>query len=229
MISCYSVCMVTYHPPAEKKLFIEGPLGRLEARLSSPELPTHHPVGIVCHPHPLFQGTMDNKVVTTVVRAWQALEFSTIRFNFRGVGESAGIYDEGRGELHDLEAVLAWVLQTYPKQPVWLAGFSFGAYIAQRGAMQHPLIAGLISIAPALALLDFTTLSIPRCPWLIVQGDQDEVTTPSRVATWHKNVLSQNNAAFQPELAWVPEASHFFHGHLVTLKQLLQDFSEKHA
>jgi len=220
--------MATDHSPVEKKLFIAGPLGPLEAKISSSALAAARPVGIVCHPHPLFQGTMDNKVVTTAIRAWQALEFSTIRFNFRGVGESAGTYDEGKGELQDLAAVLAFALQAYPNQPLWLAGFSFGAYIAQQGAILHPSIAGLISIAPALSLLDFTILSRPSCPWLIVQGDQDEVTEPSRVAAWYQSALTQNQTIFQPELAWVPEAGHFFHGHLVTLKQLLQDFTKKY-
>lgn len=212
----------------EKNFLIEGPLGPLEARITVAPSWEKHPVGIVCHPHPLFQGTMDNKVVTMVVRAWQALKINSIRFNFRGVGTSAGVFDEGRGEVEDLKAVLQFAREHYPQSPIWLAGFSFGAYIALKMAISDPNIAGLISIAPALKLFDWSSSSFPACPWLIVQGDQDEVTDPSHVLEWYQALLATEERSFRPELVWVPGASHFFHGHLINLQQLLKAFVEKH-
>jgi len=212
---------------AEKTTFIPGPLGRLEAKIGINPAGGNHPIGIVCHPHPLFQGTMNNKVITMVIRAWQALGFNTLRFNFRGVGESYGVYGEGEGEIEDLSAVLGFVRQNHPHSPIWLAGFSFGAYIALRIAATDPEIAGLISIAPALRLFDFKQFGLISCPWLIVQGDQDEVTEPLQVASWYQTLIAEKTG-LQPELVWIPGASHFFHGHLVGLRQLLQAFSEKH-
>jgi len=133
----------------EESMYLEGPVGRLEALISGiKETHDESVVGIICHPHPLYQGTMHNKVVTTVIRAWQQLGFSTVRFNFRGVEGSEGSYNEGIGEVEDLQAVFKWVKASMPNAKIWVGGFSFGAYIAAQFSAQH-LIAGLITVAPA--------------------------------------------------------------------------------
>ncbi len=116
----------------ETSQLIDGPAGKLEMVIGQPiGKPIHH-WGIVCHPHSQFGGTMDNKVVTTLVKAFQNLGLNTVRFNFRGVGKSEGHYDNGDGELNDLLAVIEWVRKEHPDQSLWLAGFSFGAYVAQK-------------------------------------------------------------------------------------------------
>src|ERR1700733_1237011 len=115
---------------------IAGPAGALEAIAEDPggQGPSY---GVICHPHPLYGGTMDNKVVTTVARALHELGIPTLRFNFRGVGASAGAYDEGRGETADAEAAASWPEQHWPGRRMVIAGFSFGAYIALRLALQR--------------------------------------------------------------------------------------------
>ncbi|HAJ44288.1 MAG TPA: alpha/beta hydrolase, partial [Alcanivorax sp.] len=115
------------------RLALEGPEGTLEAVL---EGETENPamIAIVCHPHPQFGGTMDNKVVTTLIRAARDAGAAALRFNFRGVGESQGAYSDGIGEVEDLIAVHRWLSKKYPGAPLWLAGFSFGSFVAARGA-----------------------------------------------------------------------------------------------
>ncbi len=125
--------------PEEKSFFIKGPSGNLEVK--SLGLGEKTITGIICHPHPLYQGTMDNKVVTTILRAWKELGIATIRFNFRGVGKSEGHYGEGKGEVEDLKAVIDWVQNSQNSQnnrsfKLWLGGFSFGAAIAATVAGQ---------------------------------------------------------------------------------------------
>jgi alpha/beta superfamily hydrolase len=174
------------------------------------DIPSEAPpraIGVVCHPHPLFGGTLTNKVVHTVARAFVAQGAATWRFNFRGVGGSAGSYDEGRGETDDLLAVVRAARARDPGLPLWLGGFSFGAFVALRGhgAAQA---ARLLTVAPPVGRWDFSGLEPPRCPWLVIQGDADELVDHREVAAWL--------AAFAPQaqLHRVPEAEHFFHGRL---------------
>ncbi len=219
--------MYTETNAKEAKKMIMGKAGQIEALIagfsgaSNPKT-----VGIICHPHPLYLGTMNNKVVTTVVRTWQQLGFATIRFNFRGVGESEGQYDHGIGELQDLLSVLDWVKRESPTSEIWLAGFSFGAFIALQAAISERAVVGLLSIAPALPLFDFTVLPMPSCPWLIIQGDADELIGSEMVNGWYQSLPKSARSARSErcELIWVPGASHFFHGQLLEIKHAILSF-----
>ena len=157
--------------PETEVLLIDGPSGALEALLESPK--ERLPVGcaVVCHPHPLYGGTMQNKVAHTLARAFVRQDMAALRFNFRGVGKSDGVFDDGVGELDDALVAVNWMRERAPGLPLWLAGFSFGAAIAVRAAIElNP--AGLISVAPAVSLFANNLEAQPTCPWLIAQGDQ---------------------------------------------------------
>lgn len=223
----------------EQKIFIVGSQGKLEAKIYSnihpvAEKASHNPtnIGIICHPHPLYQGSMDNKVVTTISRAWQGLGFTTIRFNFPGVGESEGIHKEGKGEIEDLQAVLQWAKQQYPEGRFWLAGFSFGAMVSTFVAREQLFIHALISVAPAVQFFDLTQFSIPRCPWLIIHGAQDEIVPVENVQAWYLQLKKQAEKTKIPaieELIILPEATHFFHGQLNELKTNIVNFTQIYA
>lgn len=198
-------------------LFLPGPAGALEAATA---LPTpgnaRRGTAIICHPHSQHGGTMHNKVVTIVERSLRELGLATVVFNFRGVGASAGSYDDGRGETDDLLAVAAWVRRVRPDDALWLAGFSFGSYVAARAAAQLPL-QQLISIAPPVNRWDFAALTPPACPWLIVQGDSDDVVDPAAVADF---AAAQKNA---PTFVRMPETGHFFHRRLMDLRGVIKN------
>jgi alpha/beta superfamily hydrolase len=196
--------------PAPERLFIEGPAGVLEAVVEEPAA-AGSSYAVVCHPHPLYGGTMDNKVVTTVARALNDAGISTVRFNFRGVGASAGAYAEGVGETADADAVASWGAQRWPGQALVLAGFSFGAYVVLRLA-QPRVPRYLIAVAPALELFDAFGMAAPRCPWLLVQGDADEVVDAATIINW------VNGLDAKPRLVVLPGAGHLFHGRLRELR-----------
>lgn len=204
--------------PAEKTdMLLAGPAGALECVCDVPEAADEVPATIVlCHPHPLHGGTMHNKVVTIMERSMRELGLRTVRFNFRGVGQSEGQFDDGYGETDDLFAVTEWVRRTRPDDALWLGGFSFGAYIALRGA-QNLSLGQLIMIAPAVGRYEFTQLGHPGCPWLVVQGDEDELVSVDEVQTWIETVDPP------PELVVMKQADHFFHRRLMDLRGLLKN------
>jgi alpha/beta superfamily hydrolase len=154
-------------------------------------------------------------VVTTVARALQETGIPTLRFNFRGVGASAGEFDQGVGETADAEAVAAWGAERWAGRSLVIAGFSFGGYVALRLAQQR-LPRCLITIAPAIQGFAATT-AVPRCPWLVVQGDADELVDPSGVIDW-VNTLDP-----KPRLVVLPGVGHFFHGRLRELRDAVID------
>ncbi len=200
---------------SQANFLLNGPVGQLEVLTTYPKIPRTPPVVVViCHPHPLFEGTLHNKVVTTLARSFARMGLSTLRFNFRGVGKSQGQHDQGIGETNDLLATLQWLKEVCPEQAIWLAGFSFGAYVAARGAKLWP-IEQLICVAPPLENFPFKTLPPFSCPWLIIQGDKDEIVSPETVFSW---VDSLDNP---PTLIRIKGASHFFHGHLIELREQL--------
>jgi alpha/beta superfamily hydrolase len=207
--------MAHHRSPVREALTLQGPAGALEALLEEPRDGGHAFAGVICHPHPLHQGTMRNKVVHTVARAMNDLQIPALRFNFRGVGASEGRYGEGIGETEDAVAACLWLRTRYPGAGIWLAGFSFGGVVACRSALTvHP--AQLITIAPpperARTLLDG---SQPGGPWLVIQGDADDVVSSDEVQTW---VRSLNPA---PEFVLLPGVDHFFHGHINLLRETL--------
>ena len=181
-------------PPRPETLFIDGPAGRLEALLESPQDNTQPGSVLVCHPHPQQGGTMQNKVAHTLARAFVRCGLRALRFNFRGVGKSEGKYDEARGELDDALAALAYLKKHWPDEPVWIAGFSFGAAIAIRAAaLQTP--AGLVSVAPAVYRFANELGVQPECPWLIVHGDQDELIPVDETIEWVNAMAATSEAS----------------------------------
>ncbi len=199
-------------------LVLAGPTGPLEARLESPEgVDSPRVFGVSCHPHSLKGGTMDNKVTHTLARAMVESGAAAFRFNFRGVGASGGSFDSGRGELDDLSAVVAEGRRRFPGAALWLGGFSFGAFVALRGAGRLSPDR-VVAIAPPVVGYDLGDVDAPACEWLLAQGDADEVVPPDSVLQW---AARQTNA---PRLHVLAGAGHFFHGRLHELKPLLLDF-----
>ena len=204
-------------PTESTTLELPGPAGNLEAAIDLPDVPAQPIVAIVCHPLPTEGGTMHNKVVTMTARALRESGIATVRFNFRGTGTSHGHFDHGQGESDDLRAVARWVREQRPDAQLWLAGFSFGSFVTIKCAAE--LAPGmLISIAPPAAgrSWDFSTITLPDCPWLIIQGDADEVVEPQAVYDWLESIKPQ--LRLQPELVRMPDTSHFFHRRLMDLR-----------
>jgi alpha/beta superfamily hydrolase len=204
--------------PQSQKLSFPGPAGRLEAILDLPP-GGEEPVGaaVVCHPHPQHGGTMHNKVAHTLARAFVRSGFVAFRFNFRGTEGSDGQFDNGIGELDDALAAIEWMQERYLDVPLWLSGFSFGAAIAIRAAVTTE-VRGLISVAPAIYRYAGALVGQPRCPWLVVQGDVDELVDVDETIEWF-NTLEPG-----PELLILPGAEHFFHGRLTELREAVMDF-----
>jgi len=201
-------------PPVPQAVQIAGPAGAIEARVEDP-LPagaTRRVIGVVCHPHPLFGGTMQNKVVHTVARAMQEAGATTVRFNFRGVGASEGRHDRGVGELADALAVIDWMRRHFDCDALWLGGFSFGAATALQAAARGARPAKLVTIAPPVGRIITEPMPRPDCPWLIVQGDRDELIDIEAVRSWARSF------APEPELTVIAGAEHFFHGRLGELR-----------
>lgn len=205
-------------PESESRIELAGPAGLLEA-IATPARTDASGITVVCHPHSLQGGTMTNKVVHTIARARRDLGHHVVRFNFRGVGASAGEYDEGLGEQQDLAAVVEWVRAVCPELPVWIAGFSFGGYVAAAAVKSEGLgaIAHLLLVAPAVTRYPFNVLTQFPCPLTVVYGDQDEVVESSAIGTWAAQVSS-------PAHTLVFEgAGHFFHGRLTELKGAFEE------
>jgi alpha/beta superfamily hydrolase len=188
--------------------------GLLEAVVEDPGSPSGR-YAVLCHPHPLFGGTMDNKVVTTLAGAFREGGVPSIRFNFRGVGRSPGVYDAGVGETADAEAVASWGATRWPGRSLIIAGFSFGAYVAMRLSQQRPA-SQLITVAPPVGMFDFADLTV-GCEWLVVQGDADDVVDPKSVIDWVGGMKNR------PQLLLMPGVGHFFHGRLGELREGVRD------
>jgi len=203
--------------PSSEQLVLPGPSGRLEAILEEPGDSGVRGAAVVLHPHPQHGGTMHNKVAHTLARSFVRSGFAVLRFNFRGTEGSEGAYDEGVGELDDARAALAWMSTRYPGAPPWLAGFSFGAAIAVRAALVTD-VAGLVSVAPAIYRFANKLDGQPDCPWLIIQGDEDELVGVDETVEW------VNSLAPGPELLVLEGAEHFFHGRLNDLREAVTGF-----
>ena len=204
-------------PGSSAPITLRGPAGPIEAAVGVPvEGDARLGSAIICHPHPQHGGTMHNKVVTIIERALRESGLATVTFNFRGVGASAGSYGDGNGETEDLIAVASWAQQVRPDTALWLAGFSFGSYVALRAAAALP-VRQLISVAPPVGRWDFAALTPPPCPWLVIQGEQDEVVDAAAVYAF---VAAQDPA---PTLVRMPETGHFFHRRLMDLRGAIKN------
>ncbi|MFC4310989.1 alpha/beta hydrolase [Steroidobacter flavus] len=206
--------MTATAPSASQTLTIPGPAGTLEALLDIPaEMSAPESVAVICHPHPQYGGTMTNKVVYSIARAFNEAGAPSVRFNYRGVGASTGGYDEGNGETDDALAVLDWAAQRWPGARLMLGGFSFGGAVAIRAAAARD-VARLVTVAPAIRRVPVDERSLPQCPWLIVQGDRDELVDPNDIQQWVQSLPES------PRLAMLSGVEHFFHGRLNELRQV---------
>ena len=197
-------------PPAAEQAQLTGPAGTLEALIEVPPAAPRY-FAVVCHPHPLHGGTLQNKVVYMLARTLLQQGVAAIRFNFRGVGASTGRFDEGQGEVADALAVIAYGRARWPDAGLVLAGFSFGGMVAaQATATARPQ--WLVTVAPAVRLLT-RPLPQPACPWLLIQGDADEVVDPREVSAWAASF------APPPTVRLLPGVGHFLHGRLHDLQQ----------
>ena len=201
-------------PAASGSLLLPGLAGPLEVAVDLPEadVPALPLLAVLCHPLTTDGGTLHNKVVTMAARSLRELGATCVRFNFRGAGASAGVFDAGNGELDDLRAVVAWARAAHPGHALWLGGFSFGAYVSLRAAAElQPAL--LLSIAPPAGRWDFAVIPVPAMPWLVVQGEADEIVDPEAVYAWL-------DALDPPQLQLVrmPDTSHFFHRKLMDLR-----------
>lgn len=203
--------------PGEHPLTVPGPVGNIEAILTVPDIINSKYVALIGHPHSLQGGSMNNKVVTTLAKTFKELGIPNLRFNFRGVGQTAGTYDEGVGESEDMLALAGEWQREQANIEFIFAGFSFGSYVAYRAAAQlkHSL---LITIAPPVHHYNYQEFQPAPSPWLIIQGDADEVVPYDLVIDFAKHAPSPI------EVKEFAATSHFFHGKLLDLKSVLSDY-----
>jgi hypothetical protein len=204
------------------EVLFPGPAGRLEGRYSPGKSPTA-PIALILHPHPQHGGTMNNKVVYQLYNSFAERDFSTLRFNFRGVGRSQGSYDRGEGELSDAAAALDWV-QTINRnaRSVWVAGFSFGAWIGMQLLMRRPEIESFISVAPPANMLDFNFLAPCPASGQIIHGAADEIVPEASVQKLVTKLSSQRGVKIDYHV--VPGAGHFFSDHLNIVNEHVEDY-----
>jgi alpha/beta superfamily hydrolase len=197
---------------------VAGPAGGIECAIDAPPRPSAGPAGpaglaVLCHPHPLFGGTMDNKVVQTLARALLQRGYTAVRFNFRGIGASEGSWDEGRGEIDDALAVVR--AHRAEGQPLVLAGFSFGGYVAANAAerlAREPQAAAQRLLLVSPAVVSFAVGAVPA-DTLVIQGEADDVVPMASVLDWARPQALP--------VTVVPGAGHFFHGQLSVIKHIV--------
>lgn len=200
----------------EKNIFIPGPSGQIEALVT---ITDPHRVAIMCHPHSLHGGSMNNKVVTTVTRMLASMGITTVRFNFRSVGHSEGVYADGLGEQEDLQAVIQYCQDKFQPAQWMLAGFSFGSFVSHEVARTfQPDI--LLSVAPPVENFRFGEQAEVKT-WIVIQSDDDEIVPAEQVYDWLASCHPQ------PELIRFQQAGHFFHGKLVELRDRLKPLIER--
>jgi len=198
-------------------LFIPVTHGRLEAILKEPSEVPARGMALVLHPHPLGGGTMHNKVVFRAASALNDAGLTTLRINFRGVGQSTGEHDEGRGEIEDVRAVLDYLEANYHDTSITLCGFSFGARVGMEIGSFDDRVARLISIGTPIDKYDFSFLANCRKPILFVHGEQDEFGNLNDLRTLVAELEQQTSV----QLSVIPKAGHFFEGHLDELKGVI--------
>ena len=207
------------------EVIFTGPAGRIEGRYH-PARVKHAPIAIVLHPHPQFGGSMNHQIVYQLYYAFVHRGFSVLRFNFRGVGRSEGLFDNGPGELADAATALDW-LQAYnaDAQTCWIAGVSFGAWIAMQLLMRRPEIEGFISVAPPANLYDFTFLAPCPSSGLMVNGAKDRVVPTEAVRGLVDRLKTQKGIVI--DHATVPDANHFFEGRMDGLMEVVDAYLDK--
>ncbi len=207
------------------EIIINGPAGRLEARYHHAGRPDS-PIALMLHPHPQFGGTMNNQIVYSLYYTFVERGFSVLRFNFRGVGRSQGFFDNGPGELADAASALDWVqLQNPDSRSCWIAGVSFGTWIAMQLLMRRPEVDGFICVAPPANLYDFNFLAPCPSSGLVISGDKDKVVPSASVA--ELSVKTKTQKGIQIEHAIIEGANHFFADQLDEMKGLVGNYVDK--
>lgn len=207
------------------EVIFNGPSGRLEGRYHHVQSPTA-PIAIILHPHPQFGGTMNNPIVHAMYYVFVKRNFSVLRFNFRGVGRSQGLFDSGQGELSDAATALDW-LQGFNRdaRTCWIAGFSFGAWISMQLLMRRPEIDGFISVAPPANLYDFSFLAPCPSSGLMVNGDSDSVVPNDDVVKLVDRLKTQKGIVIDHQV--IPGANHFFENKMEDLVALIETYLDK--
>jgi|WetSurMetagenome_2_1015567.scaffolds.fasta_scaffold76694_3 uncharacterized protein len=208
------------HQPEEETILITTSQGQLiETRIGFPQhSPQSTTLAVICHPHPLFGGTMDNKVVYILTSTLRNLGAITVRFNFRGIGKSSGTFDEGMGESDDLSFLVNWLQKHYATKKLWLAGFSFGSFVAFR-THAHLTSERLILVSPSIERFNYQEVALSiNTKILIIQGGMDTVVSPPAVIEWAGTLQPP------PHFEMLEEADHFFHGFLPQLRELVQNW-----
>ncbi|MCL2469980.1 MAG: alpha/beta hydrolase [Alphaproteobacteria bacterium] len=207
------------------EVLFTGPEGRLEGRYTPGKSPTAS-VALILHPHPQHGGTMNNKVVYSLFQSFVERDFSTLRFNFRGVGRSQGTYDRGEGELSDAASALDWLQSINPNaRSVWVAGFSFGAWIGMQLLMRRPEIESFISVSPPANMLDFSFLAPCPSSGLILHGGADEIVPEPFVSKLITKLSHQRGIHLDYRV--IPQAGHFFTHELDQLASHVEDYLDK--
>jgi alpha/beta superfamily hydrolase len=206
-------------PHESRRLFLDGPAGQLEAILWTPADGTPPPLAaLVCHPHPLFGGTLHNKVVYQAAKSLDALGLPVLRFNFRGVGLSAGTHDRGRGEQDDVRVALEFLAGEFPGVPLLLAGFSFGCWVGLHAGCEDPRVAELMGIGAPVNNADFSYLASCMKPKLFVHGANDEYGSLDKVEALVASLPGENR------LVAVTDTNHFFAGKLDQLDRAITEW-----
>ena len=210
--------MATTHD--SRNFFLEGPAGRLEAILWIPFASARRPLlaAVVCHPHPLFGGTMHNKVVYQAAKSLDALGLPVLRFNFRGAARSAGEHDSGRGEQDDVRAAIEFLVHKFPGVPILLAGFSFGAWVGLRVGCENAEISELIGLGIPVNSTDFSFLRDCAKPKLFVHGGNDQFGAMGKVRALVPALPGENR------VVEVPDVDHFFAGKLDGLDRAITEW-----
>jgi len=207
------------------EVIFNGPEGRLEGRYHHSKKPGA-PIALILHPHPQFGGTMNNKVVYAMYKSFVKRGFSTLRFNFRGVGRSQSTFDNGQGEMSDAASALDWMQAHNPNaSSCWIGGFSFGAWISMQLMMRRPEINGFISVAPPASQHDFSFLAPCPASGILIHGDRDEIVPVDSVDKLAAKLKSQKNITIDYEI--VKGCDHFFGDHMAQLNKIVDDYLDK--
>ncbi len=217
--------MVTQHFTAIKSqrigkvphhhFLFDGPTGQLEALLAAPETQNSlNAIAVVCHPHPLHEGTLHNKITYMIAKTLIDHGIPTLRFNFRGVGKSQGSFANGVGEKDDLISAIEKMRQIFPDKHLWLGGFSFGSCMALKASHEENA-KQLFTVAPPVKAIYFTNFTPPQCPWLLLQGLADEIVNAQDVLDWCSELESP------PKILTYDGVGHYFHRRLGDIKSAI--------
>jgi len=204
------------------EIIINGPAGRIEGRYNHSKQ-TNAPIALFLHAHPQHGGTMNSRVVYTLFHAFSRRGFSTLRFNFRGVGRSQGSFDRGEGELSDAAAALDWLQTFNPNASAcWIAGYSFGSWIGMQLLMRRPEIDGFITVAPLANNFDFSFLAPCPSSGLIVHGNKDELVPEAAVGKLVNKLSHQRDIRIDYRV--IDGANHLFSSHVEELDRHVNDY-----